>query len=114
MFQAYRYVGRNNKTNEYIYEITDDDFICEIRIPCVSQIEFGAEPPCVIVQEYKRRGLNVAKNLALCILWYANKYNHTIEHIKNWQDEQCPNYIPEWNTYIKDRDDYLNTLLLFS
>ena len=117
MFQSITYLRYDSKTKEYIYEITDDDFVCEAVDGREAWATSGAAVAfaVAIAEEYKRRSLNVAKNLALLILWYHNHIRgSSIKDLTYWQDKNCSEYISEWDSYIKERDDYLNTLLLFS
>jgi hypothetical protein len=74
MFQShkYKYLGKQNGKHIREHELTDSEFgmvswttvVGEGWTPSIVEIGIG------IIQEYGKRNLNIAANLALSLVWY--------------------------------------------
>jgi hypothetical protein len=94
------------KPNRYIkdgfhyfeYEITDSEF------GTVSGNGVGLMIVTAVIQEYSKRNLNVAANLALAFVWW-------LEQNPSWSIQQIINgskiYNPPFSQYEKDLQKYL-------
>ena len=97
MFQSYKeYVGKKDGKYTYGYELTDSDFGTVSGIA----VGFGIS----VIQEYAKRNLNVAKNLAVAFAWYSRQDPETsIENIIEYNKK----YNPLFSQYEEDLQKYL-------
>lgn len=86
------------------YTIVDSDF---------GEIEIKDWAYCAaIIQLYSTRNLPIGKNLALATIYWSKLYwSNDIERLIFWQNEVCPQYIPNWAQYAKEQNEYLEKML---
>jgi hypothetical protein len=103
MFQSYecvKYLGYDQKTNEYRYEykIVDDDWV-GVRVA----VAVGVGVAIAVIQEYGKRDLPVAPNLVRAFQWYSQKYGISTEYLIAWNKQ----YNPKFKQYEEDIEKYL-------
>jgi hypothetical protein len=96
MFQSIeyiRYLSYDEKTMLYSYEykLTDSDFSCIVRAVAGA----GAGAVRAVIQEYRKRNLNVAYNLLLCFRWYEKEYGNSIAKQIKWAERDQPLFTPQ-------------------
>jgi hypothetical protein len=105
MFQSYICKSLTYKDCKHIwkYELTDSEFgtVAGIGvITIVGVIEFEI----AVIQEYSKRNLNVAANLALAFLWYNKQHSY-------WSVQKLIDHNKIYNSlfsrYEKDLQKYL-------
>jgi len=106
MFQSITYLRYENKTNECIYQLVDDDFICSVSARATIAAAgaraalrgaLGAALVVVVAVaavEYKKRNLPVAKNIVLLYLDYQQK-GYDISGWENYNYKWIDKYYPE-------------------
>jgi hypothetical protein len=87
------------------YELIDNEFG---TVSGVATIEFWiggmGEIVITVIQEYSKRNLNVAANLAICFVWISKQYTYwTIQKIIDYNKE----YNPLFQQYEEDLQKYL-------
>ena len=106
MFQSYKYIKSldyKNK-NSFEYEITDSEFGVSSGITDRNSYDFSLEIWFAVIEEYNKRNLNVAANLAVAMIWWCKKYKAwSIENIIYLNNK----YNPLFSQYEKDLQKYL-------
>lgn len=101
------------KNGKYIYVIVDSEF-GEVRVDSKYIIQASASSRAfAVVKLYGERGLPIGRNLALAVI-YTSKTEagpFAIKQLIEWQNEHCPEHIPNWAQYAKERDEHLEKLL---
>ena len=104
MFQSYKYVkylDYKDGKHSWEYELTDSDF------GTISGVGVEVVVGVAVIQEYSKRKLNVAANLALAFVWH-NKQNPA------WSIQQLIDYNKKYNPlfaqYEEDIQKYLPLL----
>jgi hypothetical protein len=114
MFQLYKtisYLAKKDSTYTLEYEITDSEFG---TVPGVIDIEerdlyyYELTVTAAIIQEYSKRGLNVAANLAVAFNWIHKQYpyfstQNSIQDIINLNKKNNPLF----QQYEEDLQKYL-------
>src|SRR5580698_6443195 len=100
MFQSIRYVGSIPELKSYIYIITDSDFgVVDVIVAENKRFwdlrEGALERQTAIIQEYSKRKLNVAANLALFFCWHKKIYGYSIAQQIAWAEKYQPLFTPE-------------------
>jgi hypothetical protein len=110
MFQSLEYtkeLGYDEKANIYSYEykLTDSDFGCVRVVLDANVVVFGVEVAVgAVIQEYRKRNLNVAYNLLLYFQWYEKNGGWSIAE----QIERAEKYQPLFTPKVKtELDKYL-------
>jgi hypothetical protein len=107
MFQSYKignYLGK--KDDYWEYELTDNEFgiVVGVHNSCVL---YGCGVCSAVIQEYGKRNLNVAANIALALVWGQKQYF-------DWFIQQIIDDNKEYNQlfqqYEKDIQKYLTLL----
>lgn len=103
----------------FIYILTDDDFTYNIdRQVLIETLEIHkntghiCEVSLLVFSQYRKRELDIAKNLAKTALWFMKDYGYSLENIRNDQDRLLPSYIGNWKLYANKIDTYINTIKL--
>jgi hypothetical protein len=97
-----KYLDKKDGNRTWKYEITDSEFgtvsgIGTITIGGVVEFEVA------VIQEYGKRNLNVAANLAIALVWYNKQYPYwTIQKLI-----YLNKYNPPLQQYEKDIQKYL-------
>jgi hypothetical protein len=82
MFQSFkfiRYLGEKDNKHTWKYEITDSEFGTVYGVAAGCGI-FGIE----IIEEYSKRGSNVAVNLAVAFVWWQKQYPwYSVQELMN-------------------------------
>lgn len=111
MFKSIIYKKYNGRIKKFIYELTDSEFgICKIEFDRnynISVMEGDMLRSLAVAQEYQKRNLPIAENMALFHIWYHNRpslYPCSFEQLKQWQDKYCPEYINDWSEISKQID----------
>jgi hypothetical protein len=102
-FQSYeviKYLSYDHKNNEYRheYKIIDDDWV---GVGVDTGVWVGIA--IAVIQEYSKRDLPIAPNLARAFQWQSKKYGVSIEQIIAWNKQ----YNPLYKDYEKDVERYL-------
>lgn len=107
MFHSYEYICLNKKTRQFKLEIKDSDFATTIFVneTLANFLAINVS----IAQEYARRNLPVAKNMALLCL-YLEERGHKMYNIIYHQDHYCPEHIENWVEIAAERDRILAKL----
>ena len=104
MFQSYKFIKYlDYKDGEYSweYELIDSDFGTVSGVG----VEVGVE--VAVIQEYSKRKLNVAANLALAFIWYnKNDPYYSIQQLIYYNKK----YNPLFAQYEEDIQKYLPLL----
>jgi hypothetical protein len=110
MFISYelgRYNVRDKDGNYYDeYEIVDNEFGTALGVLNVNEIMPARyiEIALAVIQEYSKRELNVAANLAVAFIWYNKQYpRSSIQQMIDANKEHNPLFPP----YEKDIQKYL-------
>jgi hypothetical protein len=106
MFVSYKFCNfLNNKFNFLEYELTDSEFgMVSGVVAHESWISGVVEIGIAVIQEYSRRNLNVAANLAVAFVWYNKLYPHvSIQQIIGANKKDNPLSPP----YEEDLQKYL-------
>jgi hypothetical protein len=105
MFIAYKnivYLGEKDGKHTWEYEIADSEFGTVSGTNCGGIYIVGLG--VAIIQEYSKRNLNVAANLAVAFVWYNKQYYY-------WSLQQLIDYNKQYNhlfqQYEKDLQKYL-------
>jgi hypothetical protein len=105
MFQSYKFIKlldiKDGKTI-WEYELIDSEFgaISVIGTGLWFEVELGA----TVIQEYKKRNLNVAANLAMAFICYNKQYpDWSIQFMINLNK----NHNPFFQQYEEDLQKYL-------
>jgi hypothetical protein len=98
MFLSYEFVKDlkivyDNTYIKYVIKIVDTDFVDEIE--CIS-IYDG------VISMYEKRGLNVASNFMLSLIYYAKEINSKISYLQYDQG----NTNPKFAKYKKEFEKY--------
>jgi len=109
MFRSYdyKYLGFNNKTDQWRYEITimDDNFTETAVAAAVADVgdNDATRIAAVLIDIYSRRNLNVAGNLVLLMQYIENKWSRDIKR----QIELYQEHIIEYQKYHDQVMGYL-------
>jgi hypothetical protein len=97
MFQSYKLIQAKDGIRYWEYELIDSEF-GTVSIMSEHGI-WGA-----VIQEYSKRNLNVAANLAVVFNWHNKKYPHwSIQELINYNKNHNPLFPP----YEEDLQKYL-------
>lgn len=114
-------------TGKYSWDMEDSDFgivrlsigTREVSTAVVNKHEHVAdiEVAVLVVREYSSRNLDVGKNLALLsMLWMDLVVRHhsdmSVETYCKAQDEFCPKFFLNWEDIAKERNEWLNKLMV--
>ena len=111
MFQSYKtikYLGKKDGNYSYQYELTDSEFgtVSGVGVEAEVGVEVGVgvAVAVAVIQEYSKRKLNVAANLALAFIWY-NKNNpyYSIQQLIYYNKK----FNPLFPQYEEDLQKYL-------
>jgi len=91
MLQSITYLRYESKTNEYIHQLVDDDFICLVAVAVAAGV---CSVTAAVAAEYKKRNLPVAKNIVLLYLDYQQK-GYDINGWENYNYKWIDKYYPE-------------------
>jgi hypothetical protein len=84
----YKYLGYKDGKHTWEYELTDSEFGTFLGIGRYGDI---IEIAVAVIQEYSKRNLNVAANLALFIIWWQKKYpDWSIQLIIDYNKKRNP------------------------
>jgi hypothetical protein len=88
------------------YELTDSEFGTVLGSGVWGGI--WSDTMVAVIQEYSKRNLNVAANLAVCLVWQHKKYKYglTIQQIIDFNKRNNPLFLQ----YEKDIQKYLALL----
>jgi hypothetical protein len=109
MFQSYehlKYIRYDAKTNLYTYEykIVDSDWgAVAVGVEVGVGGGVGVAVAVGVVEEYEKKNLPVAKNLFLCMKYYATKYGYTLSQVISWNKQ----YNPHYSKYEEEINKYL-------
>jgi hypothetical protein len=94
-----QYLGKKDGKHTWEYELTDSEFGAVIGV--TNSIEIAS----VVIEEYSKRNLNVAKNLALVLIWEHEQNSwRPIQHIIDNNREfnpLFPQYEEEVQKYLQ-------------
>ena len=118
MFQSYKYIEYNPKTDELIYKIIDDEFeeIVGVRVGYGA----GAGVAVGVIKVYSKRGCDINKigrNLALLNIYITTNYlYYTLEEVCKRQDYYIKKYkyVENWEQYKEARDKHLQLFEMLS
>jgi hypothetical protein len=106
-FICKKFVGYKNNKRIFLYDLTDSEFgtISDINVKVkVGNDAFVIGAPMAIIQEYSKRNLNVAANLAIALNWCIKKYPyHSVQDLINVNKK----YNQLFSQYEKDLQKYL-------
>ena len=110
MFRSYKiikFLGEKDGKHSYEYELTDSDFGTvygsEIGIENWIVTELGV----AVIQEYSKRNLNVAANLAVAFVWFNKLHSW---YLVEKMIENSKNHNPLFLPYEEDIQKYLPLL----
>jgi hypothetical protein len=107
MFVSYnykKYNGYKDGKHTWKYELTDSEFGTVLGNGIWDGV--AAEISVAVIQEYSKRNLNVAANLALAFVWISKQY-------PDWSIQQMIDYNkynPLFKQYEEDLQKYLMLL----
>jgi hypothetical protein len=99
-----QYLGKKDGKHTWEYELTDNEFGTISGSTDIRGVWYSDMIGSVVIQEYGKRNLNVAANLAIALVWLNKKYpcwsiQDMIDHNKK--------YNPLFPPYEKDLQKYL-------
>jgi hypothetical protein len=108
MFKSYEFGNpTNHKDGKYYweYKLTDSEFgIASGEVEIEAWLAGEAEVGVAVIQEYSKRNLNVAANLAIALVWYQKQYPHfSVQYFIDNNKKFNPLFPP----YEKDLQKYL-------
>jgi hypothetical protein len=99
MFIAYKniaHLGKKDGKDTWLYALIDSEF----RTICSDDVGMVV----AVIQEYSKRKLNVAANLAIALVWFNKQYpDYSIQLLIDLNREHNPLFPP----YEKDLQKYL-------
>ena len=108
-FDCKECISHINDERVFIYELTDSEFgtISNIKVSvCADTNNFDVGCWIVVIQEYSKRNLNVAANLAIALAWYCKQMPvFSIQDIINFNKEHSP-------LFLQHEEDLQKYLLL--
>jgi hypothetical protein len=107
MFQLYtvnKYLGTKDNKSMWEYELTDSEFGTVsgiVELSYSGSVQMGI----AVIQEYSKRNLNVAANLAVAFVWYNNRCSGdvSIQYIIDFHKKNSPLFLQ----YEEDLQKYL-------
>jgi hypothetical protein len=109
MFISYyytKYLEYKDDGETFSYELTDSEFgrVLGIATATVMGSTIVVEIGSAVIQEYSKRNLNVAANLAVALVWWQKQHPFfTIQHIIDSNIK----YIPSFSQYEIDLQKYM-------
>jgi hypothetical protein len=100
------YLGCKDSKNSWEYELTDSEFGTVFGVVNIPKDAPGInlEMSMAVIQEYDKRNLNIAANLAIAFVWFNKKYpNWSIQMMIDHSKQHDPIF-PQ---YEKDIQKYL-------
>jgi hypothetical protein len=106
MFISYnykQYLGKKDGKHTWGYEITDSEFGTSSGVVNVEKTAYVIDMATAVIQDYSKRKLNVAANLAVAFAWLHKQYpNVSIQYIIDWNKVNNHLFLP----YEKDLQKY--------
>jgi hypothetical protein len=107
MFISYKYkeyFGKKDGKHTWGYELTDSEFGTVSGVSEMYWTLYSVMIGIAIIQEYGKRNLNIAANLAIAFVWFNKKY--PVWSIEAMMDEN-KKHNPVFQRYEEDFQKYL-------
>jgi hypothetical protein len=101
----YKYLGYKNGERTWGYEIIDSEFRTSSGVINIEKkAAYVIDTATAVIQEYSKRKLNVAANLAIAFVWLHKLYPYySVQDLINYNKK----YNPLFQQYEEDLNKYL-------
>jgi hypothetical protein len=86
------YLTKKDGMDIWEYELIDSEF--GTVLGTVAADTFDVDVGSAVIQEYSKRNLNVAANLAVCLVWEHKKYGLPIQQTIDYNKKYNPLFLP--------------------
>ncbi len=104
MFLSFQFI--NYKKENFNFKLIDSSFETNVVVEFGAYILFAIG----VIKEYRKRNLDVTKNLVLFNLYLEKEHGIAMINITYYQDIYCPKYFSDWVSIANRRDQLINKL----